>query len=847
MIKVNNKKAINNLADKNLKATKSRNTIAIIAIALTTILFASLFTIYIGMVESIQNETMRQAGSSAHGTFKNLTSEQYDKLKTHPLVDEISVNILSANSIENIEFLKRHVELWYNDDTALEWGYNKPTIGRMPQAADEIAMDTKSLELLGLPAELGQKVILKVKAKAKSEIIDREFTITGLIEPNKAMNVGFGVVSKEYLSKYADELIYSYDKDYSSTGAIRADVKFKNTFDIQGKLEKIIDESGFSNVEDSPNYISSNANWAYLGGEGVDISSITAIILSCLLITVAGYLIIYNVFQISVIRDIRFYGLLKTIGATGRQIRHIIKRQAVVLSIIGIPIGLTIGFLIGKAVLPMIMGLSYIKTGITLSINPIIFIVSAFFSLITVFMSIGKPSKIAAKVSPIEAIRYSGNDEYKKKTKSSTDGAKLYKMALSNLLRNKKRTIVTVFSLSLSLVLLNTIFTISKGFDLDKYLEKFVDTDFLIADAQYFNDNYFGVDESVSESMISAVESRNEFAKGGRLYSNSMDKEYFAIEDKNNNKERYNKDEHGNFLTELYGMEDFPMSRLQVLEGEIDLEKLSTGKYIIEGVQVDDNGNPNWETSHFDIGDKVVLHNNKGVEEDINDREYTTSEFIVMAKVSVNYYTNSVRRGSRYSFYLPAQVYKNLVARPGIMSYVFDVEDGREPEMELFLKDYTKNIEGLMHYESKQVYVDLFQDMKVMVITVGLILSGIMGTIGIVNFINSVLTSIFAREREFAILQSIGMTKRQLITMLMFEGGYYSALTIITSLILGIAFSIGIVGTIVSKLWFFTYSFTVKPLLIISPILVLISIIIPTIVYNSIGKKSVVERLRNIE
>lgn len=519
----------------------------------------------------------------------------------------------------------------------------------------------------------------------------------------KNPNVGFGVVSKEYLTRYADELIYSYDKDYSSTGAIRADVKFKNTFDIQGKLEKIIDESGFSNVGDSPNYISSNANWAYLGGEGVDISSITAIILSCLLIIVAGYLIIYNVFQISIIRDIRFYGLL------------------------------------------------------------------------------------------------------------------------------------------------NTIFTISKGFDLDKYLEKFVDTDFLIADAQYFNYNYFGVDESVSESMISAVKSRNEFAKGGRLYSNSMDKEYFTIEDKNNNEERYNKDEHGNFLTELYGMEDFPMSRLQVLEGEIDLEKLSTGKYIIEGVQVDDNGNPNWETSHFDIGDKVVLHNNKGVEEDINDREYTTSEFIVMAKVSVNYYTNSVRRGSRYSFYLPAQVYKNLVARPGIMSYVFDVEDGREPEMELFLKDYTENIEGLMHYESKQVYVDLFEDMKVMVITVGLILSGIMGTIGIVNFINSVLTSIFAREREFAILQSIGMTKRQLITMLIFEGGYYSALTIIASLILGIAFSIGIVGTIVSKLWFFTYSFTVKPLLIISPILVLISIIIPTIVYNSIGKKSVVERLRNIK
>lgn len=847
MIKVKNKKAINNLADKNLKAAKSRNIIAIIAIALTTILFTSLFTISIGMVESIQNETMRQSGSSAHGTFKNLTSDQYDKLKIHPLVDEIAVNILSADSIENIEFLKRHVELWYNDNIALEWGYNKPTIGRMPQTADEIAMDTKSLELLGLPSELGQKVILKVKAKPGSDNINREFTLTGLIEPNKAMNVGFGVVSQDYLARYADEVAYSYDKDYSATGAIRADVKFKNTFDIQGKLEKVIDESGFSNVEDSPNYISSNANWAYLGDGGIDISSMIAIVLSCLLITVAGYLIIYNVFQISVTRDIRFYGLLKTIGTTGKQIRQIIKRQAIILSIIGIPIGLIIGFLIGKAVLPMIMGLSNIKTGVTLSINPIIFIASALFSLFTVFASTRKPSKIAAKVSPVEAIRYSGNDEIKKKTKSSIDGAKLHKMAFSNLLRNIRRTIVTVVSLSLSLVLLNTIFTISKGFDIDKYLEKFVDTDFLIADAQYFNFNYRGVDESVSESMITAVKIRNEFVKGGRLYANSMDAEYFTTEDKNNNEQRYNKDEQGNFLTELYGLEDFPISRLQVLEGEIDLEKLSTGKYIIEGVLVDDNGKPKWETSHFDIGEKVVLHNNKGVEEDINDREYTTSEFTVMAKVAINYYTNSVRRGSSYSFYLPAEVYKTLVSRHGIMSYMFDVEDGKEQEMESFIKDYTENTESLMHYESKQVYVDEFKDMKVMVITVGLILSGIVGIIGIVNFVNSVLTSIFAREREFAILQSIGMTKRQLITMLTFEGGYYSALTIITSIIFGIAFSVGIVGSIVSKLWFFTYAFTIKPLLIISPILVLISLTIPMILYNSIGKRSVIERLRNIE
>jgi len=846
MIKVNNKKAIKNLADKNLKAAKSRNRIVIIAIALTTILFTSLFTIGIGIVESMQNETMRQSGSSAHGSFKNITNEQYDKLKTHQLVDEMAVSILGADRIENNEFLKRHFELWQYDDTAIEWGYNKPTVGRMPLDSNEIAIDTISLGLLGVPAELGQKITLKVKPKPDSEIIHREFIVSGLIEPNHAMNTGFGLVSKEYLVKYADELVYSYYEDYSSAGAIRGDVKLKSSFDINNKLKKVVEESGFSNIEGDLNYIASNANWAYIGGSGIDIGTIIAIILSCLLITLTGYLIIYNVFQISITHDIRFYGLLKTIGTTGKQIKRIIRRQASILSVAGIPSGLIIGFLIGKAIMPMIIGLSNITSGATLSINPIIFIVATLFSLFTVFLSTNKPSKIAAKVSPIEAIRYSGNDEMKKRSKHSVDGSKLYKMAFSNLLRNKNRTIVTLVSLSLSLVLLNTVFTISKGFDIDKYLEKFVDTDFLIADAEYFNSNYRGVDESLSESMITAVESRNEFIKGGRLYANSCDVEHFTVEDKNNTQEQGNQDERGNFLTELYGLEDFPMSRLQILEGAIDLEKLSTGKYILEGVYLNDNGDPYWNDLHFDIGDKVVLHNNKGIDEDIKNREYTTNEFTVMAKVAINYHTNSVRwRSGDYVFYLPAQVYKTLVAQPGIMSYVYDVEDDKEGEMESFLKNYTKNTEILMHYESKQTYVDDFKDMQVMFILLGGILSGIVGLIGVLNFANSIFTSIHTRKREFAILQSVGMTQKQLVTMLILEGGYYSVLTIIVSLVFGIAFSVGVVGSIVSGLWFFTYKFTIIPLIIIFPILVLISLIVPIIAYKSTGKQSVVERLRN--
>lgn len=75
--------------------------------------------------------------------------------------------------------------------------------------------------------------------------------------------------------------------------------------------------------------MASNANWAYMSqSASSDPANIIGIGAALLLILVTGYLIIYNIFQISVIRDIRYYGLLKTIGTTGRQIKKILRRQA---------------------------------------------------------------------------------------------------------------------------------------------------------------------------------------------------------------------------------------------------------------------------------------------------------------------------------------------------------------------------------------------------------------------------------------------------------------------------------------------------------------------------------------
>ncbi|MDE7331070.1 MAG: FtsX-like permease family protein, partial [Lachnospiraceae bacterium] len=154
------------------------------------------------------------------------------------------------------------------------------------------------------------------------------------------------------------------------------------------------------------------------------------------------------------------------------------------------------------------------------------------------------------------------------------------------------------------------------------------------------------------------------------------------------------------------------------------------------------------------------------------------------------------------------------------------------------------SVEPSMDFESKATYTSSFDDLTSLIITIGGALSIIIGIIGIANFVNSVLTSVITRKKEFAMLQSIGMTGKQLKRMLSFEGLYYAVGTIITSAILGVLFSVVVVRGISSGIWFFTYQFVMWPMLVIYPFLILLTVAIPALLYRQIAKDSIIERLR---
>lgn len=819
----NNRAIINKLSRRALANNKIRNIMLVLAIVLTTTLFTSLFTIGMGMVETIEQNTMRQAGGTAHATLKYLTEEEFAVIKDHPLIERLGYRVL-VGMAENEELLKRNTEIYYGTEDEAKMSFSYPTQGRMPERENELATDTVILDLLGTPHEIGQRVLVETSIYGKK--VAQEFILSGFWEGDAVTQYSRMYVAKPFSDNVLANIAPGEQKHDMGSSLIFADIMFEDSWNIEKDIQTVISDSGYSIEENSPKQISYGVNWSYMSTNfQVDVASMAIVLGGTLLIIFTGYLIIYNIFQIAVTQDIRYYGLLKTIGMTSTQIQKLILRQAFLLSILGIPLGLLIGFLLGMVLLPIIMSISTLENSY-ISFSPLIFIGAAVFSLLTVWIGSRKPGKIAGSISPVEAVRYTEQGVPNQKlSKNSVGGGKIYKMAFANLARNKKKTVIVIISMSLSLILLNSVYTLTTGFDMNKYLSKFVTTDFVIGHANYFNNRGFHTENDVvSGRFIEVVEAQEGIEGSGKIFYNIRGSSLI-----------HNNEEQG---LQLYGLEEFPLSQLNMVEGEMDLEKLKTGNYIIDGVQSDDNGKVIWGSSSTEIGDIVTVEMSDGI----------TKEYEVLAKAEIS-------RGLsvRYSYrdgavmYLPGVEFFELIDNPVTMSYILNVDEKHSEAMEKFLQEYTTKVEQTMDYESKERFVREFKTLQDMFLTVGGILSLIIGLIGILNIINVILTSIISRSREFAMLQSIGMTDRQLSRMLMLEGLFYALWTIVISVTVGTLFSFIVIRSIAGKLWFFSYDFVILPLLLTSPLLVLFSLLIPFASYRGTSKLSIVERLREVQ
>ena len=632
------------------------------------------------------------------------------------------------------------------------------------------------------------------------------------------------------------------------------------------------DASADNAVRVAPNPIVSNESglmmWLVAGVFGV-------------LFMFCGYLLIYNVFEIAVTNDIRQYGLLRTVGTTSRQIRRLVNRQALYLFLIGTPFGLLFGTLLGRSILPaalQIFAVDYSGGNIEVGTLPYLGIIvgAILFSGLTVYISTRKAVKKASRVSPIEAIRYVDQDAVSIKRKKTASGSVIPRLAKANLQRNKRRTVFIVISLTLSIVFLNSVFIFSSSFDEDVYIENQTRSDFRVYSPVIqaaWGDN-FGHDSAVPEKAVEEIKEQPGVTNEAYLYRNTFEDDHISCDwgtpyvVDNTNKEQRMLPEHLNLgvyrtengghtvgltadnhpLGNVFGFSENFFDRLDIIEGETDLSvlknKLWNGNNVILMGEYDDHGNFAGAESAFyfglSVGDTIQFYENGT----------PTKEFTIIAKAAATDGDVTVTGGGSNiaqiiegpRIFMAENKFKEIYETPTLYGFLFDVEEQYQQEMETYLAQDTD-----VAYTSILTMKATVSGVKNVVLLIGGMIGAVFALVGLINFINLVMTNIITRRHEFATMQSIGMTNRQLRKMMISESFSYVLLAGIVGTLAAAVLGITLVRSFVEispSSIMMTFQMTLLPALIMLILFLALAFIVPVVALRLFNNRSVVERLR---
>ena len=878
-MKIQNTSVIRRTAKNYIFKNRGKSLVIILSVALCTFLFTTLFTVGGSILTMLKESTQRQIGTSAAGAYKYLIQEEYDRLAADKKIKEIS-HWICVGEATNKELLKVRTEVHWTDEVSAKKGFCYPEAGSLPQAENEAVFSSLVLAALKIHVDpdnyealLGKKIPLQITINDKT--IEKEFTISGVFTGDRVSMAQFVLVSKAFQEKYAPVPTVSYydrSTDYNSQicGLINADVDFYNPFRTEHQLIAAAFRNGL------PEMVELGVSNASMAGT-MDITALLLVVFLLITIFLSGYLIINNIYRINVYSDIRSYGLLKTIGMSGRQLILLVRYQAIYLSLPGIALGILAGSLVGTLLVPVVVSMinmSAVAKGV-IHINFWVLLVSALFSFVTVIVSCRRPARFASKVSPIEAVRYTENVKIPKRVRD--DGLVRQSVMMNlfqhlkhskntrftnlsfagrNLSRDKKKVFWVVLSLSLSLVILNSVYTLLHGFSEDKYISHSIATDFSVADAtldnpsvKYSNRNL----TSISDDLLAQLNKLKGVEELGNIYLESSyqrftDEDFQKIDERLLSKPFFStmttygedvtiKDMYEEIRASsvlLYGMDDFVLKNLPVRHGSFDLEKFKTGNYIL--VNEYDIRLPAGEAPipYFMPGEKISVTTNDG----------NTKQYEVMATVAIPYAFRLQIFDTLDMFYiLPSQEFNNFCQPRSPMRCLFNVSDEEEESIETWMESYTTETEPALTYTSRKSFKQEYKSFTSMFMIVGGLLTGILALIGLLNLANTMATSIISRRLELAMLEAVGMTKRTQINGICVEGVLYAVLTGIAGLILSSIFSAVLIKPFGSGMWFFEWNFSLLPVAVVFPIMIALTLLLPVIIYKTVMKASVVSRL----
>lgn len=838
MLQNNNQTAVKRISSRSMKQNRIRNMFAVLAIVLTTFMFTTIFSIGFSLGKNMNIMMLRQQGTKSTISVSNPTEEQISQSKkcSHLNAAGLIIHAGKAQSPDNSETV---LMLDYYDKTEFEENF-LPAVsdkkGKYPSAENEIMLSKVALDALEI-----SKPSMGMNIHVKSNGEEKIFKLSGWFTDYGFTAGGFqGFVSKDY----SDNLGLTVEKD----GILSMSAK-------TGAQAKLLEELNNSlTLKDGQTIDSSYDMLDESGSNKVIMVAVFALI--GFIIVFSGYLLIYNVMYISVTKDIRFYGMLKTIGTSPKQIQKIVKKQAFRLSVIGIPLGIILGTIVSFAAVPF--ALNMFKGGYSsampddISFNPFIYIATILFGIFTVAVSCRKPSKLAGKVSPVEALKYNGQNTNKIKPKKSTDGGKLYKMAYRNVFREKKRAILVFASLFMGTMAFLATNAFIGSMKLENYVDYYLPNDFTIY-------THSGGDETSPEQKKIYIDTANKLAKDIANINGVTD---VCVNREANVNIKFDENVFRPFIeARASGESDINDTISYFKENPYEAPVISVSKEMME--HYNKRARQKIDIERFEKGEICLIgytYTEKESEQilgktiTLNDNNSNNSIDIEIGACPTRKETTGINIGYTFSMggapdciLISQAAMDRLTDSQDINNIIVNCKPEAESHVRAEIKELTKTNPSVREMEIKsEMSSDFKSSMAAMnILTAGI--SIILILIGIINFINVMLTGVFTRRKELAVMESVGMTKKQVRKMLMFEGLYYGLIIIALILTVGnaIVYAVAQMAQQIADYAVFNYPWVL--MLAISAVIMIICVVVPSVVYRVLSKESVTERLKSGE
>lgn len=813
-------KMLTNIAFSNAKYHKSKNILTGVAIFLTTLLLFLVPTIGLDMINA-QKAAINQLYPNWHGLFRNVSEDTVAKLTAHHAIDEYGVRSDLGYSPEDAY----ENYFMYMDENAFEMSKLSLSEGSLPEAENEIVVSKRFLNKLGVSAEIGDTLSLYYqvnRADGLDYAKEKDFVITGFWEEqvqDEEQTAFTSFVSHKLLQEELseEELKYRFMFRIASADGMTSD-------EIEDTINQLAEQFGIS--EDSVRINDDNL-WANY----VDPSFVPIIVIIVLVIVLAGVITIYSIYYISVGERVQELGKIKAIGATTYQMKRIILTEGMITAGIAIPIGLLVATILTKSVFMIIMGTyqadniiidtvkSLIDEGSISLYIPWVYLLVVAVAIITVILSLLHPMKVASGISEVDAMRYHDETSRKKERKGyiNLTIAKLTQIHLSG---NKKKSIITICSMAITGVFFMIVATVLSCANPKEAAENSIMCEYKISPhIETGNKEHPEYEWSyVQKNNPLTEELKDMILQIDGIETVECVKGTFAVSDS------FGGDREG-----ILGVPESKKKELEkgIIEGSVTYDELKSGDKVI----VDNNllhWYPDLKIGDFievfvDNGDEIITEKLEIVAISDYAIGFTDYNYLIMAEEGLDKFIN-------YS----NNMYFNIHA-----TKKYDAEV--EKEIQTVINGY-----GDIDMSTWKEHYDDWNSGIALTKVGCFAFLGILGAICIMNMINTMISSVHVRKKEFGMLQAIGMSDSQLFKMLQLESAFYTVGTIIVSVVMGSAcgYPIFLWARKTGMFNIRTYHYPVTATVIMVIVLLVVQIMISLVVSRSVRKETIIDRIR---